>query len=392
MFTLRQNYSDTKMINRIYTGSDELNIAIAEFSKDPSEEKYFAVIAALADAYDLGDRFFVASAGDVFQSVREDGQDYLVMFTDLEEAEIGPDTDLAVLDLEELIGNILSDDEISGIIIDPFSDMVLVDRDALSVIRSMALAGPLEDVRVDMTDMTPEEMLKFADAVRRGEDHYVADKVKACAIYEEILERTYNEDGDQAGTSDADRIRARAETGLAELIIEGDIYYKDETEARLLLADAAEMLDTDAMIALGSLEERDGNHIGAAAMYHKAAILGNSRGLLEFGRLLMYGLGIEKDVNFARECFTKAAADGLGDAYYYLGQIEEKGLEGDSDGEKAREYYDLGSELGSLKCRDTDPDLLGGTFPDTWGTKKEEKEDEDNYVFDFSGGVGKMRS
>ena len=126
----------------------------------------------------MGDRFFVASAGDVFQSVREDGQDYLVMFTDLEEAEIGPDTDLAVLDLEELIGNILSDDEISGIIIDPFSDVVFVDRDALSVIRSMALAGPLEDVRVDMTDMTPEEMLKFADAIRRGEDHYLRTRLK----------------------------------------------------------------------------------------------------------------------------------------------------------------------------------------------------------------------
>ena len=108
------------MVNKINTGSDELNIAIAEFVNDSTEEKYFAVLAALAESYDMGDRFFVASSGDVFQSVREDGADFLVMFTDIDNAEMGPDTELAVLDLEELIGNILSDDEISGFVIDPF--------------------------------------------------------------------------------------------------------------------------------------------------------------------------------------------------------------------------------------------------------------------------------
>ncbi len=380
------------MINRIYTGSDELNIAIAEFANDSSEEKYFAVLAALADSYDMGDRFFVASAGDVFQSVREEEMDYLVMFTDIEEAELGPDTDLAILDLEELIGNVLSDEEISGVIIDPFSDAVLVDRDALGVIRAMALSGPIADVRVDMSEMTLDEMLDFAEDIRHGGDHFVADKVRAGAVYEEILERLCDDDGEPVRSPDNDRIRAKAETGLAQLMLEGSSFYKDETEARHLLADAIEMLDTDAMIVLGGLEEKGGNGMGAAAMYHKAAILGNSRGLLEFGRMLMNGLGVEKDVSFAKECFTKAAADGLGDAYYYLGQIAEEGLEGESDEEKAREYYDIGSELGSLLCRDADPNLLGGTFSDSWGTEDKEEEDKEGYVFDFSGGAGKMRS
>ena len=101
------------------------------------------------------------------------------------------------------------------------------------------------------------------------------------------------------------------------------------------------MLDTDAMIASRQLKERDGNHIGAAAMYHKAAILGNSRDSLNSEDCSCTDWALKKDVNFASECFIKAAAGGLGDAYYSLGQIEEKGLEGESDGEKARSITTL---------------------------------------------------
>lgn len=380
------------MINRIYTGSDELNIAIAEFSRDSSEEKYLAVLAALAESYDMGDRFFVASSGDVFQSVREEDMDYLVMFTGIDEAEIGPDTDLAVLDLEELIGNILSDDEISGIVIDPFSNAVFVDRDALSVIRSTALAGPVVDVRVDMTDMTPSEMLKFASDIEKGEDHYIKDKVRAGAVYEEILEKLYAGNYDPAEALKTDSIKAEAETKLAGLILDGEIFEKDESAAREMLLDAAELLDTDAIVLLGSLEEKDGNHIGAAAMFHKAAILGNSRGLLEFGRLLMKGIGVDKDIAFARECFMKAADAGLADAYYYLGQIEEEGLDGDPDSDKAKEFYDLGAGMGSMRCADKDPGLLGSTFPDSWGPEETKEAESKEYIFDFSEGAGKMRS
>ena len=380
------------MVNKINTGSDELNIAIAEFVNDSTEEKYFAVLAALAESYDMGDRFFVASSGDVFQSVREDGADFLVMFTDIDNAEMGPDTELAVLDLEELIGNILSDDEISGFVIDPFSDAVFVDRDALSVIRSTALAGPVVDVRVDMSDMTAAEKLRFAEALEKGENNYLKDEVRAGAVYEDILEMLYSEEGEAAASQENDAVMAEAETRLAGLILDGEIFDRDETAARHLLAEASEKLNTDAMILLGSLEEKEGNHIGAAAMYHKSAILGNAKGLIEFGRLLMNGTGVDKDINFARECFLKAAECGLGDAYYYLGQIEEKGLDGKSDKDKAREYYDKGTGLGSLMCRDADPELLGGTFPDNWGTGEKKEEKKEDYVFDFSGGAGNMRS
>ena len=75
-----------------------------------------------------------------------------------------------------------------------------------------------------------------------------------------------------------------------------------------------------------------------------------------------------------------------------LGQIEEKGLDGKSDKDKAREYYDKGTGLGSLMCRDADPELLGGTFPDNWGTGEKKEEKKEDYVFDFSGGAGNMRS
>ena len=224
------------------------------------------------------------------------------------------------------------------------------------------------------------------------ENNYLKDEVRAGAVYEDILEMLYSEEGEAAASQENDAVMAEAETRLAGLILDGEILDRDETAARHLLAEASEKLNTDAMILLGSLEEKEGNHIGAAAMYHKSAILGNAKGLIEFGRLLMNGTGVDKDISFARECFLKAAECGLGDAYYYLGQIEEKGLEGKSDKDKARKYYDKGTGLGSLMCRDADPELLGGTFPDNWGTGEKKEEKKEDYVFDFSGGSGNMRS
>ena len=53
------------MVNKINTGSDELNIAIAEFVNDSTEEKYFAVLAALAESSGMVVLFLVASSGYV---------------------------------------------------------------------------------------------------------------------------------------------------------------------------------------------------------------------------------------------------------------------------------------------------------------------------------------
>lgn len=380
------------MIKNILIGNDELNIALAEFSEDPSEEKYFAVLAVLAGAYDIGDRFFVAFEGDVFQSVREENDDYLVVFSDMDSAEIGPDTDLAVLDLEEIIGNILSDDEISGFVIDPFSYAVFVDRDACAVIRSTALAGPEIDVRMDLSGMTCEEMLRIAEDIDDGKGEFVKDSIRAEAIYESILEKLYIDIAEGIKDEKTDELMAEAEMRLAKLILNGETLDNDEEAAKEMLADSCDKLNTEAMILLGSLEERNGNMIGAAAMYHKSAIMGNSRGLLEFGRMLMNGQGVDKDMAFARECFIKAAENGVGDAYYYLGQIAEKGLSGDPDPGKAKEYYDLGTGLGSIRCREISEDIPGCVFPDRWGRDAEDEKSEKSYVFDFSRSNGNMRS
>ena len=160
-----------EMIRKIFIGSEELNTALEKYTREPSEDRYYRILAALAESFDVGDRFFVAFEGDYFQSIREDGQDYLVLFTCYESAECGPDTDLAVLDLEELIGNILSDEEMAGFVIDPFTDAVFIDREACMVIRSAAMAGPLISDASTFPDLTPEEKLMFANAME-GDDEF----------------------------------------------------------------------------------------------------------------------------------------------------------------------------------------------------------------------------
>lgn len=381
------------MIKNIIMGNENLNLALAQFSDDSSEENFLRIIANLAEAYDMDDQFFVAFDGDTFQSIREDDGDYLVMFTSMDAAELGPDTDLMIMDLDNLIGNVLIDEEMAGFVIDPFSECVFIDRDAANVVRSVALSGPVIEVMKDISEMDMEEKLWLAESIEKGEDGYVPNKVLAAVLYNEIADEAL--DQDSSGPDDeyeSDRVKAMAMVHLGKLIMEGAFFERDEMRARELFSIAADKLNTDAMVELGKLEEGNGETEAAASLYQKASMMGNMTGLMEFGRMKLYGLGVPEDRDLAEECFLKAAEDAMEpEAYYYLGLMAEKGMKEEPDLEKAEYYYNQGADFESEKCRDKMIELFGG-FEEDGSEERETDDEEDPYIFDFSKGPRNLRS
>lgn len=381
------------MIKNIIMGNENLNLALAQFSDDSSEGNFLRIIANLAEAYDMDDQFFVAFDGDTFQSIREDDGDYLVMFTSMDAAELGPDTDLMIMDLDNLIGNVLIDEEMAGFVIDPFSECVFIDRDAANVVRSVALSGPVIEVMKDISEMDMEEKLWLAESIEKGEDGYVPNKVLAAVLYNEIADEAL--DQDSSGPDDeyeSDRVKAMAMVHLGKLIVEGAFFERDEMRARELFSIAADKLNTDAMVELGKLEEGNGETEAAASLYQKASMMGNMTGLMEFGRMKLYGLGVPEDRDLAEECFLKAAEDAMEpEAYYYLGLMAEKGMKEEPDLEKAEYYYNQGADFESEKCRDKMIELFGG-FEEDGSEETESDDEEDPYIFDFSKGPRNLRS
>ena len=382
------------MIKNIILGNEDVNLALAEFSDDTSEENFLRLIACLAESYDMDDQYFVAFDGDTFQSIHEEDGDYLVMFTSLESAELGPDTDLMVMDLDNLIGNVLLDEQMSGFVIDPFSECVFIDRDAANVVRSVALSGPVIEVMKDMTDMDLNERLWLAQEIEKGEDNYVPNKVLAAVLYNEIadaaMDPEYEPDPDDM--QEIDSAKSEAMTHLGRLILEGAFFERDEERAKELFSMAAAKLNTEAMVELGRLEEKNDNPEGAAALYQKAAMMGETQGLVEFGRMMLYGLGVEKNPGMAEECFLKASDMGLGDAFYYLGLMAEKGMLREPDEEKAEFYYSQGADFDDRRCMDKMIELFGGLEDDDEDDDDYEDPEDDPYIFDFSKGPRDLRS
>lgn len=382
------------MIKNIILGNEDLNLALAEFSDNTCEENYLKIIANLAESYDLDDQYFVAFDGDTFQSIHEDDGDYLVMFTSLEAAEMGPDTDLMVMDLDNLIGNVLLDEEMAGFVIDPFSECVFIDRDAANVVRSVALSGPVVEVMKDLSDMDLNERLWLAEEIEKGEENYVPNKVLAAVMYNEIADAIYEpeDEPDQDDLREITSARAEAMTHLGRLILEGAFFERDEDRARELFTTAAQMLNTGAMVELGKLEEEEGDFEGAASLYQKASMMGEIQGLVEFGRMKLYGTGMTADPDIAEECFLKASEMGQGDACYYLGLMAEKGMKGDPDLEKAEYYYSQGADFEDRRCMDKMIELFGGLEEDDEDEEDFDEPEDDPYIFDFSKGPRDLRS
>ena len=159
------------MSNKIIFRNDELKEAIAHFNEDSCEETFIEVIIALANTYQMGAVFPVAVDGEMFKTITDEDGEFLSMFTDVEEAEMGPDTDLALLTIEELAGNIMAEEGLAGFIINPFTEPVLVDRGAIRAMVDTAVSGPFKDVTVSLEDMDVTEMVDLAYEIERGEGY-----------------------------------------------------------------------------------------------------------------------------------------------------------------------------------------------------------------------------
>lgn len=81
------------------------------------------------------------------------------------------------------------------------------------------------------------------------------------------------------------------------------------------------------------------DYVQAAALYRRAAELGNGTAQNNLGDLLYKGLGVQKDVEEAFRWFERAAEKGSVSALYNLGLCYEMGSGVRKDLRRAAEYY-----------------------------------------------------
>ncbi len=384
------------MSNKIIFRNEELKDAIADFNENAGEDTFIGIIVALANAYQQEAVFPVAAEGDVFRTIHDDEDgDFLSMFTDLNEAEMGPETDLILMTLEDLTGNVLEEHELSGIIINAFSDPIFVDREAIRAVIDTALSGPYKEVILDLEDLDAEELVELAESIENGEEYFVADPLTAAAIYSNVADDDFDlepDDSDPDEMMHFNAVKAEAVRRLGLLHLKGFGVDYDPEEGERMLNEAAKGLDTVAMYELGVIYESREEWEDAAEMYRKAAILGDTKALVGYGKLLMEGLGVKEDREFAFDCLKKAASDPEGEgsgAYYYLGLYYEEGLMGITDEEAAGNYYELGSEAGDVKAMEGYQRIFGTPYDEDDDDDEDEdddpeEDDDDPFVFDLS--------
>jgi TPR repeat protein len=94
----------------------------------------------------------------------------------------------------------------------------------------------------------------------------------------------------------------------------------------------------------------------ALELYRESAEKGNAHSQAQLGRMLLLGVGADRDYKLALEWFRKSADQGNGDAQVYLGHMHEKGLGVERDMEKAFEFYAKsaaqGNALGQIRLGD----------------------------------------
>ena len=102
-------------------------------------------------------------------------------------------------------------------------------------------------------------------------------------------------------------------------------------------------------LAFKNIRNRDENK--AYYWANKSANLGNAHGLCMLGICNLYGYGITKDVQKARELFLKSAEKGYVDAYRKLGDMHSSSMYGMKDFPKAIEYMTIAAEKGDSKAQ-----------------------------------------
>ena len=370
------------MSNKIIFRNDELKEAIAHFNEDSCEETFIEVIIALANTYQMGAVFPVAVDGEMFKTITDEDGEFLSMFTDMAEADMGPDTDLALLTIEELAGNIMAEEGLAGFIINPFTEPVLVDRGAIRAMVDTAVSGPFKDVTVSLEDMDVTEMVDLAYEIERGEGYYLANPVIASSIYRNIIDDDFEMMPDMDEHEELEEFKAaqaQAMNNLGVLYMTGFGVDFDEAEARELFETAAKSLNTSAIYNLGAMDEDREDYESAAARFEQAAILGDAKALAAYAKLLLKGLGVPKDEEKAFMYFKKAAESEGGEAaYYYLGLIYEEGLLGEKDKELAGHYFELGASEGDVKAMDGFQRIFGFPYTDD----DEDDDDSDDELED----------
>ena len=370
------------MSNKIILRTDDVKEAVAQFTEDPGQDSYVGVILALANAYQQEIVFPVAVTGEIFQTIHDDEDgDFLSIFTDMNEAEMGPETDLALMSLEDLTGNIITEQGLSGFIINAFSDPVFVDRDAIEALVNTALSSPLKDVTINIETMDYGEMVDLAYEIEKGENYYLKDPVTAASIYSNVIDDDFEMEPDEEDAEELTEFRAaqaQAMNNLAVLHLTGYGVNFDPDKARELLEDAADLLNTSALCNLAAMAEDEEDYVKAAELYKEAALLGDAKGLSEYAELLMKGRGVEKDLRKAFGYFLKASQEPGGEsAYYFLGLYYEEGLLGEKDMEKAGYYYELGADNDDVKSKDGYFRIFGFPYGEDDEDDEDEAEDED---------------
>ncbi len=370
------------MSNKIILRTDDVKEAVAQFTEDPGQDSYVGVILALANAYQQEIVFPVAVTGEIFQTIHDDEDgDFLSIFTDMNEAEMGPETDLALMSLEDLTGNIITEQGLSGFIINAFSDPVFIDRDAIEALVNTALSSPLKEVTINIETMDYGEMVDLAYEIEKGENYYLKDPVTAASIYSNVIDDDFEMEPDEEDAEELTEFRAaqaQAMNNLAVLHLTGYGVNFDPDKARELLEDAANLLNTSAMCNLAAMAEDEEDYVKAAELYKEAALLGDAKGLSEYAELLMKGRGVEKDLRKAFGYFLKASQEPGGEsAYYFLGLYYEEGLLGEKDMEKAGYYYELGADNDDVKSKDGYFRIFGFPYGEDGEDDEDEADDED---------------
>ena len=375
------------MSNKIIFRNEELNDAISEFIENASEDTFIGIIVALANAYQQEAVFPVAAEGEVFRTIHDDEDgDFLSMFSDLDQAEMGPETDLILMTMEDLAGNIMGEHELSGVIINAFSDPIFVDRDAMRAVMDTALSGPYKEVTIDLEEMDVEEMVDLADEIASGEAPYVADPLLASSIYRNVIDDDLDLMPDPEDQEELDSFKATqalAMRRLGELYMTGNGVEYDPAEAKELFEAAAKEFDTGALYNLGVMAEERGDHAEAADLYEQAAMMGEPKALAAYGRLLLNGTGLKADPKKALMYLRKAVeSDEADEAYYYIGLIYEEGMTGEKDPDKAGNYYELGAEAGDVKAMKGYQRIFGVPYEEDDDDDDEDDDDEMTFETD----------
>lgn len=147
---------------------EQLTQAIAAMAEEPTNEKLFAVLQQLGDMMESGSSVLVPADKLQEQSSGEeeriqfrmlqggDGSALLVCFTSQEELARGAATTAVELPLPQLVETALSNEQIGGIVINPWGKAFRLNRQLLEMLQEM---GAQSEGQLCTADHVPDEFI-----------------------------------------------------------------------------------------------------------------------------------------------------------------------------------------------------------------------------------------